>query len=88
VFTPGSAVAGRTLRAVVPGLTEAAAAALPGVNTVDLRTDRVELGCADSDLAVRALLSAYPQAHDIEIRAVGLEEAFLALTADAQEVAR
>ena len=83
-----AAVSGRTLRAVVPGLTEAAAAALPGVNTVDLRTDRVELGCADSDLAVRALLSAYPQAHDIEIRAVGLEEAFLALTADAQEVAR
>ncbi|HEX3789066.1 MAG TPA: ABC transporter ATP-binding protein [Pseudonocardiaceae bacterium] len=83
-----SAVSGRTLRAVVPGATEADMLRLPGVSTAQLRSDRVELSCADSDAAVRALLTAYPQAHDIEIKAVGLEEAFLALTADAEEVAR
>jgi ABC-2 type transport system ATP-binding protein len=83
-----AAVSGRTLRAVVPGLTEAAAAGLPGVNTVEMRAERVELGCSNSDATVRALLSAYPRARDIEIRAVGLEEAFLALTADAEEATR
>jgi hypothetical protein len=31
---------------------------------------------------VRALLGSYQQAYDIEIKAVGLEEAFLALTGD------
>lgn len=79
-----AAVSGRVLRAVVPGLTEPAALALPGVNAAEMRADRVELDCADSDAAVRALLAGYPQAHDIEIRAVGLEEAFLALTMDTE----
>jgi ABC-2 type transport system ATP-binding protein len=83
-----SAVSGRTLRAVVPGATEPGMLALPGVQAVQLRGDRIELSCVDSDKALRALLAGYPQAHDIEIRAVGLEEAFLALTADAEEVAR
>jgi ABC-2 type transport system ATP-binding protein len=83
-----SAVSGRTLIAQVPGATEAAMRALPGVSTAELRGDRVELGCADSDAAVRALLGAYQQAYDIEIKAVGLEEAFLALTGDDEEAVR
>jgi ABC-2 type transport system ATP-binding protein len=75
-------VSGRTLRAVVAGAQESALVALPGVTAVELRGDRVTLACADSDTALRALLVAHPSAHDIEITAVGLEEAFLALTVD------
>ena len=78
-------VSGRTLRAVVPGATEAALTALPGVQAVELRGDAATLACADSDAALRALLSAWPAAHDIEINAVGLEDAFLALTASEEQ---
>ncbi|WP_290060014.1 ABC transporter ATP-binding protein [Amycolatopsis solani] len=77
-----AAVSGRVLKAVVPGATEADLAALPGVTSVQLRAGRAELACADSDAAVRALLTAHPLAADIEIAALGLEEAFLALTAE------
>jgi ABC-2 type transport system ATP-binding protein len=79
-------VAGRTLRTVVAGARESALAALPGVTAVELRGDQATLACADSDTALRALLAAHPMAHDIEITAVGLEEAFLALTGDMEEV--
>jgi ABC-2 type transport system ATP-binding protein len=79
-------VAGRTLRAVVAGARESALAALPGVTAVELRGDQATLACADSDTALRALLAAHPTAHDIEITAVGLEEAFLALTGDMETV--
>ncbi|MDT7798564.1 MAG: type transport system ATP-binding protein [Actinomycetota bacterium] len=80
-----AAVSGRVLKAAVPGATEADLAALPGVTTVQLRAGRAELACADSDAAIRALLAAHPRAADIEITALGLEEAFLALTADETE---
>jgi ABC-2 type transport system ATP-binding protein len=79
-----SVVSGRTLIAQVPGATVQALRALPGVSGVEMRGTRIELDCADSDAAVRALLTGYPQAHDIEIKAVGLEEAFLALTSDSE----
>jgi ABC-2 type transport system ATP-binding protein len=77
-----AAASGRTLTAQVPGALEADMRALPGVREVELRGARVELDCVDSDAAVRALIAGYPQAHDIEIKAVGLEEAFLALTSE------
>jgi ABC-2 type transport system ATP-binding protein len=77
-----SAVSGRTLTAQVPGATVPAMLALPGVRKADVRAQRTALDCEDSDAALRALLAGYPQAHDIEIRALGLEEAFLALTGD------
>ncbi|EMD28556.1 ABC transporter ATP-binding protein [Amycolatopsis azurea] len=83
-----AAVAGRVLRAVVPNAThdtEAALAALPGVSRAVLRAGRAELSCADSDLAIRGLLREFPDAANIEITAVGLEEAFIALTADVTE---
>ncbi|MFI5589320.1 ABC transporter ATP-binding protein [Amycolatopsis sp. NPDC051758] len=80
-----AAVSGRVLKAAVPGAAEADLARLPGVTTVQLRAGRAELACADSDAAIRALLAEYPQAADIEITALGLEEAFLALTADETE---
>ena len=40
------------------------------------------LVCSDSDQAIRALLERFPAARDIEIAGAGLEDAFLALTAD------
>jgi ABC-2 type transport system ATP-binding protein len=42
----------------------------------------VILTCADSDLTLRALLSRFPAARDIEVAGAGIEEAFMALTAD------
>jgi ABC-2 type transport system ATP-binding protein len=80
-----AAVSGRTLRAVVPGATAAGLAALPGVSRAQVRAGRAVLDCADSDTAVRALLTAYPHTHDIEITSAGLEDAFLALTGDPGE---
>lgn len=77
-----AAVAGRTIRAVVPGADEKDLRAMSGVAAVERRGDAVALRCPDSDRALRALLSAYPDVHDIEIVSAGLEEAFLALTED------
>jgi ABC-2 type transport system ATP-binding protein len=74
-----AAVSGRTLRAVVPGAHDLE---LPGVRSMERRGDRITFTCTDSDAAVRALLQRYPHAHDIEITALGLEDAFLALTGE------
>jgi len=75
-------VSGRTIRATLPSADTARLAALPGVLTADLRGDAVALSCADSDAALRALLGQFPAARDIEVLGAGLEEAFMALTAD------
>ena len=83
-----SVVSGRTLTAQVPGATVPAMASLPGVRGADVRGERVVLDCADSDATIRALITTYPQAYDIEIRALGLEEAFLALTGDNEGATR
>ncbi|MBV8931778.1 MAG: ABC transporter ATP-binding protein [Kutzneria sp.] len=83
-----SVVSGRILRAVVPGATAEQLRLLAGVTGVELRGDQATVDCADSDAAVRALLAGYPRAHDIEITAVGLEEAFLALTSSEEEASR
>jgi ABC-2 type transport system ATP-binding protein len=55
------------------------------VSRAQVRAGRAVLDCADSDTAVRALLTAYPHTHDIEITSAGLEDAFLALTGDPGE---
>jgi ABC-2 type transport system ATP-binding protein len=73
---------GRTVRAVVPGATEPAIAGLPAVAEFELRGDRVAISSGDSDVTLRALLTRFPEAHDIEIAAIGLEGAFLSLTAE------
>jgi ABC-2 type transport system ATP-binding protein len=73
-------VGSRTIRAILPGADLGELAALAGVSVADARGQAVVLTCSDSDAAIRALLAAHPQARDIEIRAAGLEEAFLALT--------
>ena len=72
----------RTIRATLPGADLDALGRLPGVSTAERRGEAIVLACGDSDAAIRALLSAYPDARDIEIAAAGLEEAFLQLTGD------
>ena len=72
----------KTIRATLPGADCPDLAALPGVAAADRHGESVTLRCADSDLAIRALLARYPEARDIEITGAGLEEAFLELTSD------
>jgi ABC-2 type transport system ATP-binding protein len=79
-------VGGRTIRATLPGTGVAQLAALPGVTNAERHGDAVILTCADSDAALRALLGLFPAARDIEVHGSGLEEAFLALTADENDL--
>jgi ABC-2 type transport system ATP-binding protein len=84
-------VSGRIIRATIPvagpagpagSADTAALAALPGVTNAERHGEAVILTCADSDLTLRALLSRFPAARDIEVAGAGIEEAFMALTAD------
>jgi ABC-2 type transport system ATP-binding protein len=74
----GSRVIRVTLRDVDPQILEQ----LGGVSNVERHGDTVLLRCSDSDVAIRNLLTAQPEARDIEVTGAGLEEAFLQLTAD------
>ena len=60
-------------------------AALPGVVAAEQQATRMLLHCNDSDAALRALLAGFPAAHDIEITAGNLEDAFLELTAASRQ---
>jgi len=77
---------GRIIRATLPGADVAQLAALPGVISADRRGDAVVLSCADSEAALRGLLDRFPAARDIEVHGAGLQEAFLALTGDEDNV--
>ncbi|BDO41868.1 ABC transporter ATP-binding protein [Cellulomonas sp. NTE-D12] len=75
---------GRLVSATLADLTptdEAALRGLPGVQSVELRGDRLLVRTSDSDGVARLLLTS-TTATDIEITARGLEDAFLALTSD------
>jgi ABC-2 type transport system ATP-binding protein len=72
----------RTIRATLPDPASGELEQLPGVARAERRGDGVLLSCTDSDQAIRALLERFADARDIEITGAGLEEAFLALTAD------
>jgi len=78
-------VGSRTIRATLPDVPLERLEHLPGVTGADRRGEAVVLSSADSDASLRALLLAFPQAHDIEVKGAGLEEAFLALTGDEAE---
>jgi ABC-2 type transport system ATP-binding protein len=54
--------------------------ALPGAVSAMVRGNRVELRCRDTDVALRALLAARPDAHDIEVAGIALEDAFMTIT--------
>jgi ABC-2 type transport system ATP-binding protein len=75
-------VGGRTIRATLPDVDLHSLRALPGVVGAERRGDAVILTCADAEAALRALLDRFPSAADVEVRGAGLEDAFLALTAD------
>jgi ABC-2 type transport system ATP-binding protein len=72
---------GRSVRATLPDADQASLAALPGVDTVELRGDSVFIRAKDSDAVARYLLNN-TVARDLEITAHNLEDAFLALTGD------
>ena len=83
-----ASVGGRTVSAVLDAVPSDAVAVLPGVSAVEHRAGRTLMHCDDSDACLRALLSRYPDAHDIEVAAAKLEDAFLQLTSkDHQEAA-
>jgi ABC-2 type transport system ATP-binding protein len=75
----------RTIRATLPGVDLVELEGLPCAGSVERRGEAVVLTSADSDRALRALLTTYPQARDIEVRGAGLEEAFLELTGEPTE---
>ena len=72
---------GRTVRATLPGADTHALAALPGVDTVEVRGDQVLVHATDSDAVARHLLG-HTTARDLEITSRNLEDAFLSLTGD------
>ena len=55
---------------------------LPAVDSLEIRHDLVQIRTADSDLILYALLDAGYRPRDIEVSALGLEQAFLAITAE------
>jgi ABC-2 type transport system ATP-binding protein len=73
--------AGRAVRATLPDPDVAALRALPGVTSVEVRGNSVLVNTADSDVVARHLLTA-TAARDLEIAALDLEDAFVALTSD------
>jgi ABC-2 type transport system ATP-binding protein len=75
-------VGNRTIRATLPGADLSELTALRGVTAAERQGDTVTLTCRDSDAALRSLLDRFSLAHDIEVRGAGIEEAFVALTAD------
>jgi len=72
---------GRTIRATMSGPSEAALAAIAGVDSVEIRGDTVFLHARDTDAIARHLLN-HTDARDLEITSRNLEQAFLTLTAD------
>ena len=72
---------GRTIRATMSGPSEAALAAIAGVESGEVRGDMVFLHGRDTDAIARHLLN-HTDARDLEITSRNLEQAFLTLTAD------
>ena len=70
---------GRTVRATLVGPDVSALTRINGVEHVEVRGDQVYVRTQDSDLLARHLLTN-TDAHDLEITAHGLEDAFLSLT--------
>src|SRR5215470_13713400 len=55
---------------------------LPGIVSVDVRGDVVQIQSSDSDATLYALLDACYRPREVEIGSLGLEQAFLAITAE------
>jgi ABC-2 type transport system ATP-binding protein len=76
--------AGRTVGATLAGASAPSLSFLPGADSVEVRGDTVLVHASDSDAVARYLLDQTP-AHDLEITARNLEDAFLALTSATEE---
>jgi ABC-2 type transport system ATP-binding protein len=55
---------------------------LPGLVNLEVRHDFVQIQTSDSDATLYALLDAGYRPHEIEVTGLGLEQAFLAITAE------
>jgi len=64
------------------GVNEPFLLGLPGVTSLDVRGDVVQIQTMDSDATLYALLDAGYRPHEIEVGSLGLEQAFLAITAE------
>ena len=82
-----SLASGRTVRATLPGADEASLRRMPGADDVEIRGDTILIHSSDSDVIARHLLNE-TAAHDLEITAHALEDAFVALTTSDSESAQ
>jgi ABC-2 type transport system ATP-binding protein len=73
--------AGRTVRATIDNPDHDSLARLAGVESVEIHGDSVLVHASDTDAVARHLLTQ-TTAHDLEITARSIEEAFLTLTGD------
>ena len=64
------------------GVDEASLLGLPGIVSLETRHDFVQLQTDDSDATLYALLDAGYRPSEIEVGSLGLEQAFLAITAE------
>jgi ABC-2 type transport system ATP-binding protein len=78
-------VGGRTIRVTLNSATSTELMALEGVTNAVQHGESFTLHCPNSDSVLRALLTRYPDARDIEVHGAGLEEAFLDLTGDDED---
>jgi ABC-2 type transport system ATP-binding protein len=70
----------RVIRFSIAGSGIAGIHTLPGAVSATAHGNRVELRCRDSDAALRSLLATRPEAYDIEVAGVALEDAFITIT--------
>jgi ABC-2 type transport system ATP-binding protein len=66
----------------LPGADEAMLLGLPGVVSLETRHDLVHIQTSDSDATLYAVLDAGYRPAEIEVGSLGLEQAFLAITAE------
>jgi ABC-2 type transport system ATP-binding protein len=74
----------RSIRVTLPDVDTGELLLLPGVSTAERHGEAVQLGCEDSDAALRALLARYAHARDIDVTGAGLEQAFIELTKESE----
>jgi ABC-2 type transport system ATP-binding protein len=70
----------------LPDASEPFLSGLPGVTSVEMRGDVVQIQTMDSDGTLYALLDAGYRPREIEVGSLGLEQAFLAITAEDDRV--
>jgi ABC-2 type transport system ATP-binding protein len=66
----------------LPGADEAQLVGMPGVVSLETRHDLVQIQSSDSDATLYAILGAGYRPAEIEVGSLGLEQAFIAITAE------